>query len=71
MRNTNIAYPGLGVTSKDVSKRWRQPGDEAYTDEMCIRDRRIRGAVPYLFCLRCRDFGESCIQTGKGGSLPV
>ena len=24
MRNTNIAYPGLGVTSKDVSKRWRQ-----------------------------------------------
>ena len=32
MRNTNIAYPGLGVTSKDVSKRWRQPGDEAYTD---------------------------------------
>ena len=32
MRNTNIAYPGLGVISKDVSKRWRQPGDEAYTD---------------------------------------
>ncbi len=32
MRNTNIAYPGLGVTSKDVSRRWRQPGDEAYTN---------------------------------------
>lgn len=32
MRNTNIAYPGLGVTSKDANKRWRQPGDEAYTN---------------------------------------
>ena len=23
------------------------------------------------FCLRCPDFGKSCIQTGKGGPLPV
>ena len=33
--------------------------------------RRVRGAVSYLFCLRCPDFGKSCIQTGKGSPLPV
>lgn len=32
MRNTNIAYPSLGVCSKDVVNRWREPGDEAYTN---------------------------------------
>ena len=32
---------------------------------------RVRSAVSYLFCLRCPDFGKSCIQTGKGGPLPV
>ena len=33
--------------------------------------RRVRSAVSYLFCLRCPDFGKSCIQTGKGSPLPV
>ena len=28
-------------------------------------------ALFHTFCLRCPDFGKSCIQTGKGGPLPV
>lgn len=34
MRNTNVAFisSGMGVVSKDIENRWREPGDEAYTD---------------------------------------
>ncbi len=32
MRNSNIAYPALGVVSKDVVNRWRKPGDETRTN---------------------------------------
>ena len=34
MRNTNTAFisSGMGVVSKDIENRWREPGDEAHTD---------------------------------------
>mgnify|MGYP000853793549 FL=1 len=33
MRNTNIAFlSGMVPVSKNIEKRWRQPGDEAHTD---------------------------------------
>lgn len=32
MRNSNIPYPSLDGSSKEIVNRWRQPGDEARTD---------------------------------------